>query len=218
MGTYFTLAGMAVLVGGMLSTTRIEWMWLSLAALILGLVLSQFGGYNMRRWGRRPRPDQVIEEGLKGFDDRYRFYAWALPVPYVLLSPQGIVSFVTRDQTGQITNRRDGWRSKFNIGRLLLVFAQEGLGNPTREAEMRAAKLEDWISEQLPGVQIKVQPAIVFINERTELILDEPEVPVLEPKGIKKWVRGLVRTENVKNSDYRAIDELFARQVPAENK
>ena len=59
-------------------------------ALVLGFVLAQFGTYNLRRWGRSPRPDEVLAEGMKGFDDRFHFYAWILPAPFVLLSPQGI--------------------------------------------------------------------------------------------------------------------------------
>ena len=40
----------------------------------LGFLLAQYGNYNLRRYGRSPRPDQILEESMKGFDDRYHLY------------------------------------------------------------------------------------------------------------------------------------------------
>jgi hypothetical protein len=137
-GTIATFAGLGVLVAGMIASfqTQLAYVsYLSLAALVIGFALSQYGGYNLRRWGRVPRPDQQLESALKGFDDRFHLFSWALPAPYVLLSPQGIYSFVVRDQAGDVSVSGSQWRSKFNLGRALMAFGQEGLGNPTREAE-----------------------------------------------------------------------------------
>ena len=69
--------------------------------IILSLLFSAYGNYSMRRWGRPPRPDQIIEKELKGLDDKYHFYAWSLPVPYVLLSPQGVYAFATRTRAAK---------------------------------------------------------------------------------------------------------------------
>ena len=72
-GTYATFAGLGILVAGMIISFRVPDLWLSMGALVLGFILSQYGTYNLRRWGGLTRPDQVIETSLKGFDDRYRF-------------------------------------------------------------------------------------------------------------------------------------------------
>lgn len=131
-GTYASLGGIAVLAGGMFASFQPRFVWISLIALIAGFVLAQYGNYNLRRYGRSPRPDQIIEESLKGFDDRYHLYAWSLPAQFVLLSPQGLYSFVTRDQTGQITVNGSQWKSKFSLGRALMMFSQEGMGSTLR--------------------------------------------------------------------------------------
>jgi hypothetical protein len=208
-GTYAALGGVVVLAGGMVASFWPQVIWISLIAIIIGFILAQLGNYNLLRFGRTPRPDQVIENALKGFDDRYHYYAWALPAPYVLLTPHGIYSFVTRHHTGQISVNGARWHTKLTLGRVLAFFGQEGLGNPTAEAFETANRLTHWIKSRLPDVAAAVQPAVVFIDERAQLQVTEPTVPVLEAKGVKKWLRGAGKGENLKNADYKALEELF---------
>jgi hypothetical protein len=217
LGMIVSLAGIGVLAVGMLVSFRQQsgssYMLISLAALVLGFALAQVGSYNLRRWGRSPRPDEIIGEGLKGFDDRYHLYAWTLPVPYVLLSPQGVYTFTTRDQSGQVSVTGSVWRSKVTLTRILAAFAQEGLGNPTTEAQAQAAKLGEWIKTRLPDATAEAQPAIVFIDPRVQLQVNEPTVPVLDPKGIKKWLRGEGKGTYLKNAEFRALEQLFDAQA-----
>jgi hypothetical protein len=211
LGTYATLGGLGILVVGMLASIRpqaSQSIWISLGALAIGFLLAQLGNYNLRRYGRSPRPDEVVETALKGLDDRHHFYAWSLPAPYVLLSPQGVYSFVTRDQSGKVSVTGSQWHTKFSLSRLLM-FAQEGLGNPTRDALDNADKLGKWIAQEVSGLDIQVVPAIIFIDERTQLTATDPTVPVLDPKGLKKWLRGPGKGPNLKSADYRRIQALF---------
>jgi hypothetical protein len=209
LGTYASLIGLGVLALGMVASFKLQYIWLSLAALLVGFILAQYGNYNLRRWGRAPRPDQVLQEALKGFDDRYHFYAWTLPTAFVLLSPQGVYSFTTRDQTGQITATGSQWRSKFSLGRVLLAFAQEGLGNPTAEAQDQAGRLTSWIQQKSPEMPVNIQPVIIFIDERAQLNVTDPPVPVLDAKGLKKWLRGPGKTATLKSADYKSLETLF---------
>jgi len=209
LGTYASLGGLAVLVVGMIASFRPQYIWVSFVAIILGFALAQYGNYSLRRWARRPRPDQALANALKGFDDRYHFYAWSLPAPYVLLGPQGIYSFTTRDQTGQISVTGSQWRNKLTVGRVLQLFAQEGLGNPTSESQEYAERMTSWIGAALPEVSAEVTPVIVFIDERAQLTITEPAVPVLEPKGLKKWLRGAGKGRTISSADLKALEELF---------
>jgi hypothetical protein len=155
----------------------------------------------------------VIETALKGFDDRYHLYSWSLPAPLVLLSPQGVYNFVTRDQAGEITVNGSQWRSKFTIGRALLAFAQEGLGNPTNEALEGAGRLESWIKTELPDLPVEVQSAVVFINAKAQLQINEPAVPVMDAASLKKWLRGSGKGANLKSADYKALETLFGARA-----
>ncbi len=216
LGTYASLGGIAVLGLGMFASFQPRFVWVSMLALIAGFALAQYGNYNLRRYGRSPRPDQIIEESLKGFDDRYHLYSWSLPAPFVLLTPQGLYTFLTRDQTGKISVNGAQWKSKFSLGRLLMAFSQEGMGNPTQEAQANAAKLTEWIRGKLPDSTVTAQPAIIFIDPRADLQINEPVVPVLDTKGVKKWLRGGGKGENIKTPEYRALEALFD-EVAAKN-
>jgi hypothetical protein len=219
LGTYASLGGIVVLGLGMLASLQpAPVQWLSLIALLAGFALAQFGNYNLRRYGRSPRPDQIIEESLKGFDDRYHLYSWSLPVPFVLLTPQGLYSFITRDQTGSISVDGEAWKSKFTLGRVLMAFSQEGLGNPTRDAQASAAKLTEWIRSKLPDSTVAAQPAIVFIDPRADLQINDPVVPVLDTKGVKKWLRGGGKGENIKTAEYRSLEALLDEAAADHNK
>jgi hypothetical protein len=212
-GTYASFGGLGVLFAGMIASFNMKYLWASLIALVAGFILAQFGNANLRRYGRSPRPDEVLEIALKGFDDRYHFYAWSLPTPFVLLSPQGVYGFVTRDQGGEITFDGSQWKSKFTLGRVLLAFAQEGLGNPSRDALEAAGQLQKWIKEELPDLAAEVQPAIVFINAKVKLQITDPAVPVVDAANLKKWLRGAGKGANFKSADYKALESLFGARA-----
>jgi hypothetical protein len=208
-GTYASFGGLGVLLAGMIASFQVQYIWYSLIALVAGFLLAQFGNYNLRRRGRSPRPDEVVEAALKGFDDRYHLYSWSLPAPFVLLSPQGVYCFVTRDQAGEITVNGSQWKSKLTVGRVLLAFAQEGLGNPSGEAQEGASRLEKWIQEELPEVTPGIQPAVVFINDKAKLQITDPAVPVMDAANLKKWLRGAGKGANLKSAEYKALETLF---------
>ncbi len=219
LGTYAALGGVGVLVVGMIASLRPQqYIWVSLVAILIGFILAQFGNYNLRRYGRTPRPDEVLETALKGFDDRYHLYAWSLPTPYALLTPNGVYVFVARDQTGQITVKGSQWKSKLTLGKALMFFGQEGMGNPTGEALEAAGRLGKWIKDRLPEVSPGLQPVVVFIDDRAQLQVSEPAVPVVDAKSLKKWLRGPGKGENLKSTDYKALEDLLTANAEAVSK
>jgi hypothetical protein len=215
LGTYASLGGLGVLVAGFVASFQQNLIWVSLIAIVLGFILAQYGNYSLRRWGRSPRPDEIIETSLKGFDDRYHYYAWSLQMPYVLLSPQGIYIFTVRDQSGQISVNGSQWKSKFNISKLLMAFASEGLGNPTNEALDNATRLTTWIKGKLPEFSGTVQSIIVFTDPRVQLEITAPTVPVVVPKDLKKWLRGTGKGDSLKSADLKALEQAFDAEAAA---
>jgi len=99
------------------------------------------GSYFINRFSRRrwvgnkqlARPDEVFERSLKGMDDKYAYYAFALPATYVVAGPCGVLTFAARSDKGRITGSGDRWREPFSFRRMMTVFAREGLGNPVRD-------------------------------------------------------------------------------------
>jgi len=192
-GRYASLIGLAVLLIGMIITFRgPQYVWVSFACLMIGLIASQVGSYHLRRWGRSPRPDEVLTRSLKGLDKRYHFYGWLLPADYVLLGPAGLFVFVIKDQTGQVEYRNGRWRQPFKWSRLLTIFAQEGLGDPEGEAKAQAARMERFLAKHLleeEAAAINIQGVVVFISDVQLQLEDEPGVPVMPVKKLKEYIR-----------------------------
>src|SRR3989337_2820226 len=102
-GQWSSLAGLAVLAGGMyISFQRPELFSYSLAALLVGFTLTQISMYYGNRFGRSPRPDEKLDAGLKGLPGEFVIYHYTTPTAHLLLGPAGIWALLPYHQRGQI--------------------------------------------------------------------------------------------------------------------
>ena len=112
------------------------WMWISFVSLPIGFIFASVGSYYINRFARRrwkgtktlARPDELLERSLKGFDNKYGYFAWSLPAHYLLAGPCGVIIFAARSDKGRVTVEGENWREPFSLGRIFTVFAREGLG------------------------------------------------------------------------------------------
>jgi len=191
-GQITSITGLVVLAGGMfISFTRPEMFSISLVALLVGFGLSQIGIYFGNRWGRRPRPDEVLNTALKGLDGRYSIYHYTTPTSHLLIGPAGVWVLMPRHQAGTITydEGKKRWRQKG--GNLYLkIFAQESLGRPDLEvgAEINAVAkfLEDKLDEETTP---EVSAALVMTNEKCMVDADNAPAPTMEVKKLKDFIR-----------------------------
>ncbi|MFM8319630.1 MAG: hypothetical protein ACKOC5_01850 [Chloroflexota bacterium] len=167
------LGGLLVLMGGMyISFQYPEQVSISLVMLLFGFILSQVGIFYTNRWGRKPRPDEMLDSALKGMDKKYTLYHYATPVNHLLVGPSGLWVLLPYYQRGMITYKKGRWRqSGGGLGYAYLkVFAQEGLGRPDLEAASESKALLDYLKKRLPEEEIPpVQVALVFTDPRTTI-------------------------------------------------
>ncbi len=209
-GNVASWTGLGVLVAGMVASFQPDYIYISFICLALGFIAANIGTYQLRRFGRRPRPDQVLSRALKGFDDRYTFYAWVLPSPYVLLGPSGLYVFVTRDQSGRVLSEGSRWWQPFRISRIFTALGQEGLGNPTKELLDEIRHMERWLAQHLPEEeQPPVQGAVVFIHPKVQLELKDSTVPVVTPNKLKTWFRSQAKPKGFNEQQRQALERLF---------
>lgn len=221
-GGIASLVGLVVLIAGMIITFRIRpdspdypfWISAALAALVVGFFAAQIGNYNIRHFGRKPRMDQVLDQALKGFDDRYEMYHWLLPADHVLLGPAGLYVFVLRDTRDPVEAIGARWRQPFSLRRLLGLFGQEGLGDPVGEALAEADRMREWLRQTLPDVDVDVQP-IVFFVEPVPITREDPVVPPILPKDLKKYLRKQAKEARLSDTVRQQLSELFRSAVPA---
>ncbi len=211
-GRYAFFGGFGLLIVGLIislsSQSRIELFPLSLACLVIGVVLSQFGGYYVRRFDRGELPHLALSKALKGFDDRYTLVHYGTPASHVLLTPDALYAMVAKPQAGRVAYQDGRWRNPSGLRRLLTWMSEEGLGNPTREAGAEVARLQRFLARRLPDTPVEVQPLIVFLNANADIDAAASPVPALHVKKLKDWLRS--RPKGDLPREARAtLDQLF---------
>jgi hypothetical protein len=175
------LGGLAVLGIGMYVSFRYpEQVSISLTALLLGFLFSQIGIYYANRWGRSPRPDQLIDQALKGLDKKFTLYHFLTPAAHLLVGPAGVWILMPYYQRGKITYENGRWKQHgggfFQV--YMRIFAQEGLGRPDLELVSELDTMNKYFEKRLPGVEpLPVEAALVFTHPQAVVEIPEGEEP-----------------------------------------
>jgi hypothetical protein len=193
LGQVASLGGLVILAGGMFLSFRnpnkIGFAWL---ALLIGFTLSQVGIFFGNRWGRRPRPDEHLDNALKGMDDRHTIYHYMVAVNHLLVGPSGVWVLLPRHQVGKITFEKGRFRQKGGgvLQGYLRIFAQEGLGRPDLELAGEIDAVRKYFKKMLPDQESPViQGVVVFTNEKTELDVEDAPIQVVSVKKLKDLIR-----------------------------
>lgn len=213
-GLVASLAGIITLLGGMIVTLfgdPATYGLIPLLSLPVGFLLSQVGLYFSHRYVRQPRPDQRLDEALEKAAKDGRIYHYILPVPHVLLSPSGLLAIVAKFQSGHIVADGDKWTQK-GLG-LRRFFGQEGVGNPTTEAEYQIKQLAKYISRHVPSLadkEIPMSAVIVFTTkEGGELDLKRSTVPAMHYSKLKGFWKQRKNEARLPAEDYKALRQAF---------
>lgn len=214
-GRYLSLAGLLVLLAAFIfSWIQIRTptlMPLALgAALAVGIVLSYVGGYYTERYGSSTAHHLGVQEALKGLDDRYALLQYVLPVPHVLVGPDGVTVFAVRSQPGEITFNDGKWTHR-QRGRFFRELAgQERLGRPEVDAQAAAEKIRGYLERRLPGAEVPVRGVVLFVNPDARVEVEDPPVPVFYRKKVKEWLRGPGAGKALPAAVRRGLDEIVS--------
>lgn len=213
-GQIASLGGLLVLGGGLYISFRApEQFALSWGALLVGFALSQIGLYFTNRWGRRPRPDEQLNQALKGLNRSYTLYHYKTPASHLLVGPAGVWVLLPRPQIGTITYERGRWRQKGGGLGLIFrkIFAQEGLGRPDLELQGEVDGIQRWLAKSL-GVEEKkppIQAALVFTSPAVELQVDNAPIPTLPAKKLKEFIRKQAKEKRLSAEKAQIIQRLI---------
>jgi hypothetical protein len=213
LGQIATASGLVVLIGGMaISFTKPNLAGFSWIALLVGFTLSQIGIYFGNRWGRHPRPDELLDQGLKGLNDQYSFYHYETPVAHLLVGPSGLWVILPFYQVGKIVYERNRWRQKGGgfFQRYLRAFGQEGIGRPDLEAPAEVSTLDRYIKKNIPNVATpEPNVALVFINAKAELEVENAPILTLPLKELKNTIRKSAKEKPLSPDLIKEINDLF---------
>ncbi len=187
-GQFLSIGSLVILGVGMYMSFNANLLSYSFLMLIVGFMVSQVGIYYGNRWGRSPRPDEVITAALKGLDDRYTLYHYIAPTAHLLVGPAGVWTLLPFPQKGKITYEKGRWKQKGgNV--YLKIFAQEGLGRPDMEIKSALEDMQRFYVKNLDGASLPTQAALVFTNPKVELETTDAPVPAVRADKLKDFIR-----------------------------
>lgn len=215
-GQYVSFLGMGILLLGL---AIIFWgnenaVFYQLVALAAGWAISQIGIYLGHRYGRDPRPDEVLDEVLKHVARDGRVYHYLLPAPHVLLVPSGVIILHTKYQSGDITAEGDNWKQK-GAG-LRKYFGQEGLGNPSKEAERLVSAMANYIRKNAPEIEeVPMAPLIVFTTKNIkQLDVKNSNTPAMHYTKLKGFLRQQKNSlPPMPEAEYEALRAAFDKKA-----
>ncbi len=213
-GRYAGLLGLIILaIGAYISFTKPELVSLAWAALLVGFAVAQFGIYYGNRWGRYPRPYDLISKELKGLEDTYALYHYVTPAAHVLVGPAGLWLIFPFYQRGTITYEKGRWRQKGGgLGLAYLkVFAQEGLGRPDLIVESDMNSFSKFIESKVPSDVIPdIHAVLVFTNEQAAIEnVEEAPYPAIPLRKLKDMIRKVAKSDPLSMPKAKAIQDAF---------
>jgi len=211
-----SFVGMGVLLVGLLLVflpNTANLFFYQLVALFIGWMLSQVGIYLGHRYLRDPRPDEVLDDVLKKVARDGRIYHYLLPAPHVLLIPTGIIVFVPKFQTGDISVNGDKWKQS-GLG-LRRFFGQERLGNPTRDAMLNVEAIANYLNKNAPSVEeVPIAALIVFTNKGNKnLDLKNSSIPAMHYTKVKGFLRQQKSETPMPDEVFTAVQEAFDKKA-----
>ncbi len=213
-GQVTSLSSLLILGAGMyISFQKPELFTISVGALLVGFILSQVGIYFGNRWGRSPRPDQLLDQGLKGISGEYTIYHYASPVPNLLVGPAGVWLLLPFHQQGTISHDGKKWKSKsggFTQG-YMRIFGQENMSRPDLDAAAFADKLTKALAKEMPEEQIPpIQAALVFTSKNADVQADEAPLPTMHLKKLKAFIRKTAKESSLSKKDINAVNDALS--------
>ena len=213
-GNFTTIGSLVVLGLGLYvsftAQTSDGFTW-SMVCLILGFLMSQVGIFFGNRWGRSPRPDELITNALKGLDDKYILYHYMTAVSHLLVGPAGVWILLPFQQQGSITydpakkrlNQKGGnWYMK--------LFAQEGIGRPDQEVTSSIDELNKFIKKEgeVPGLP-EPEAVVVFVHPKSNVNAGNAYFPALHVEKLKDFIRGHAKREPASLDSVRVFQQLL---------
>ena len=209
-----TLASLGILVVGLIFAFKrdMQSVTISYIALIAGFILSQVGMYFTSRFDRSPRLDQVLTKAFENLRHEYTFFVYTSPKPLVLTGPCGIWLIMPITANGLISFENGKWKQKGG-NFLLKTLGQEGIGNPSREAEVNTDELRKYlISKGIPQEELpQITPILVVMMKTTQLgDVSGSGMVITDLSEVKRYIRRVDREACATPMDQEKRDRINA--------
>jgi hypothetical protein len=192
-GSILSLAALVVLGLGMyISLAMKEQFVYALIALVVGFIMTQIGMYLGNKFGRRPRPDEKLDAGLKGLTGDYTLYHYTTPASHLLVGPAGLWLLMPYHQRGHVVFKKNRWQMSGGgfVQAYMRIFGQEGIGRPDIEIDKETGSLQKYLAKRMDGAELpEIKPALIFTSDEVEIDPEGADIPALKVKQLKDFIR-----------------------------
>jgi hypothetical protein len=208
-GSGLSIAALVVLGLGMyISLTHQDLFIYALIALIVGFIMTQVGMYLGNRYGRRPRPDEKLDMGLKGMPGDYTLYHYTTPASHLLVGPAGVWLLMPYHQRGQVVFKKNRWQMSGGgfMQSYMRIFGQESLGRPDVEIDKETGSLQKYLAKRMEGSDLpEIKSALVFTSDEVEINPEGADIPALKLKQLKDFIRQKAKEKPIGSLQLTAI-------------
>ena len=181
--------------------------------MIVGVLLSSVSGFFTSRFGKSPRPDELIDKTFKGLDDRFQIYHYRSAIPHLLIGPAGLWSIIPTFIDGEVTydENKGNWIHKRSsiINRIL---QKEYFPNPLSEYKHHKKELEKILTD---NHRININPdlklLVLFLNKNVNLsgISEKDNILVMPYEKVKDRFRKMAKNNNSSSEVYTSLEEIL---------
>jgi hypothetical protein len=213
-GQYTSIGALLILGAGLYITFKMpDKFAYSLVALLIGFFLSQVGIYYGNRWGRNPRPDQIIDRALKGLGREFTIYHYVTPATHLLVGPAGIWVLLPYYQKGTVSFEKNRWRIKGGgfAQNYLRLFGQENIGRPDLDAAAESDSLKRYLLRRLPegAQQAEINVALLFANPDVNLKVEQAPLPAMKPAELKDFMKVKAKEKPIGTSTLELVRSIL---------
>ena len=180
--------------------------------LIPAYLLVQISIYLANKWGRSPRPDEIIEQSLKGLNDQYTLYNYNTGVPHLLVGPAGIWIIKPYHQFGTISFNSDKnrYEQKGGANFIAKLFGQEGLTDILRESKNALRDFDAFNMKRNINIDVKPKVVNIFYSEKAEVLSKNAPEATIHSDKLKDMLRSQAKTSALRDEKIN----LIRKQLP----
>jgi hypothetical protein len=177
--------------------------------LIPSYILVQVAIHMANRWGRSPRPDEIVVSSMKGLNDQYSVYNYSTGVNHLLVSPAGLWIIKPYHQSGSITYNpeKERFEQKGGGNFIIKLFAQEGLPNIEHGAEKALRDYHKYLNDN--NIKIDIEPKVVnlFYSDKAEVSANNAPILTLPAGKFKDFLRKTAKKKSISETDLKKITD-----------
>lgn len=193
----------------------LTWM---MVTLIVGFMLSQISIYFQNRWGRSPRPDELITAALKGMGEKYTLYHYTTPTSHLLIGPAGIWGLIPYSINGTIVYEKDRWKQKGGSF-IAKIFGGESIGRPDLEAAALQKDITKALTAAFPGEELPVvQVAFVFTHKTVKVDVQDAPIATLPLDKLKDYLKKNKKIKLLEPAEYEKYADYFTTKAESKMK